>query len=165
MALTRVNPTRMELTKLKKRLQIARRGHKLLKDKRDELMKQFMAVVKENMELRLKVEEKLQGLHSGFYLAAASTSPKILEESLIYPKMKSRLEVGTKNMMSVNVPTFSFDSKSIENGDIYSYGFTFTDSRLDEALGNLGDILPDLLKLAEVEKTAQMLAAEIERTR
>ena len=162
---TKVNPTRMELTKLKKRLQTARRGHKLLKDKRDELMKQFMAVVRENMELRMRVEEKIRSLHSQFYLAAASTSPHILAESLLCAKAKASVGVGKRNIMSVNVPTFRLNEGESDPSDIYTYGFAFTDARMDDALSNLSDILPELIRLAEVEKTSHMLAAEIERTR
>ena len=118
---TKVNPTRMELTKLKKRLQTARRGHKLLKDKRDELMKRFMDVVKENMELRVRVEEKIRSLHSSFYLAAASTSPHILAESLLCSKTKASVAVGSRNLMSVNVPTFALTEGESDPSDIYTY--------------------------------------------
>ncbi len=128
-------------------------------------MKRFMDVVKENMELRLRVEEKIRSLHSSFYLAAASTSPHILAESLLCSKAKASVEVGSRNVMSVNVPTFDLTVSESDPSDIYTYGFTFTDARMDDALGNLSAILPELIKLAQVEKTAQMLAAEIERTR
>ena len=154
----------MELTKLKKRLKTAKRGHKLLKDKRDELMKQFLSVVKENMEIRKRVEKAVIKLNENFTIASAATSYKVIEESLIYPKLTAELSVKSKNLMSVNVPLFDADISN-ENGDIYSYGFAFTSGELDSALDYLQNILPDLIKLAEIEKTANMLADEIEKTR
>ncbi len=165
MAQTRINPTRMELGKLKKRLKTARRGHKLLKDKRDELMKQFMNTVRDNMALRKKVEESLAKLSDSFSVAAALTSRKIIDEALIYPKITTDIEVKSKNIMSVEVPVFEFGEDALENADITSYGFAFTPAELDEALEYLVRILPDMIKLAEVEKTSQMLSDQIEKTR
>ena len=130
----------MELTRLKGRLRTAQRGHKLLKDKRDELMKQFMEVVREDLALRQKVEQSLARAYGS-------------------------LETGTENVMSVEVPRYEFKLASEDGGNIYPYGFAQTSGELDDAVRELGDILPDLLRLAEVEKATQLLAAEIERTR
>lgn len=159
-----VNPTRMELGKLKKRLVTARRGHKLLKDKCDELMKTFLESVRENKELRIKVEKAVADVHASFTVASALTSDEVLEESLIYPKNEGELSVSTRNIMSVNVPEYSFKMKKETDG-LYGYGFAFTTGELDNAVEELNGILPDLLKLAEVEKRSQMLAEEIEKTR
>lgn len=165
MAQKQVTPTRMELTRLKKRLVTARRGHKLLKDKRDELMKIFLETVKENKELRKKIEQRIQTLHSGFNLAAAVTSREIMEEALVYPKSTGELSVSYKNVMSVVVPEYSYEVKTNGSDSKYGYGFAFTSGELDSAISELYDMLPDLLRLAEVEKQSQMLADEIEKTR
>ena len=165
MAEIRVNPTRMELKKLKTRYDTARRGHKLLKDKRDELMRQFLSVVREDKELRESVERRLSASYGSFSAANAVSSPKMLTEALILPRKEGQLSVGYKNMMSVTVPTFEMN---IENGgaaDSYNYGLAFTSGGLDDSLRELNLLLNDLIKLAELEKTAQLLAEEIERTR
>ncbi len=158
MPTTTVNPTRMELTRLKGRLRTAQRGHKLLKDKRDELMKQFMEVVREDLALRQKVEQSLARAYGSFTVASALMSPEMLEQALLCPKQSVSLETGTENVMSVEVPRYEFKLASEDGGNIYPYGFAQTSGELD-------DILPDLLRLAEVEKATQLLAAEIERTR
>ena len=165
MAEIRVNPTRMELKKLQTRLATSRRGHKLLKDKRDELMRQFLEVVRENKALRQTVEAKLANVYSGFAAAAAVSSPAMLEEALMLPKTELSLKVSEKNMMSVTVPQFSFDILGKDFSDSYNYGYAFTSGELDSALAALADALPELVRLAESEKTAQLLAEEIERTR
>ncbi len=162
MALDNVNPTRMELTLLKKRLTTARRGHKLLKDKRDELMKQFLDVVRENKTLRESVEDNLKTVYENFLVASAIMSKQVLEQSLMFPKKRIEVDIETKNIMSVNVPRFSFNA---EETDLYSYGFFGTSRQLDISVNKLGKLLPDLLSLAEKEKSAQLLAAEIEKTR
>lgn len=165
MPATTVNPTRMELTRLKGRLKTAQRGHKLLKDKRDELMKQFMDVVRENRALRRKVEESLIRAHGSFTVAAALMSPEMLEQSLMLPKQSVGLEMSFQNIMSVDVPRYSFTTKSAAAGEVYPYGFAQTSGELDDAVDALSQVLEDLLRLAEVEKTSQLLAQEIERTR
>jgi len=109
MAIINVNPTRMELKKLKVRLVTARRGHKLLKDKRDELMKKFLDIVKVNMTLRKRIEENMMKVHTGFSIAAAVTSPQVLEEALMLPKREGALKIRYQNIMSVDVPIFDFD--------------------------------------------------------
>lgn len=165
MARMNVNPTRMVLTGLKKRLKTARRGHKLLKDKRDELMKRFLEVVRENKSLREIVEAKLQIVHSRFVMARAEMNSELLEEALMFPKQTIELDTSTRNIMSVDVPVLTFTYKSDDEGDIYPYGFANTTGELDGAISTLSDLTGDLLKLAELEKSAQLMADEIEKTR
>ncbi len=165
MAELRVNPTRMELKKLQARYATARRGHKLLKDKRDELMKQFLEVVRENKALRERVEASLASVHASFSVAGATSSPLMLKEALLLPKKEGQLEVSYRNLMSVTVPTFRLQVLSEGGEDGYNYGMAFTSGELDAAVRELNDLLEDLVKLAEMEKTAQMLAEEIEKTR
>ena len=162
---TTINPTRMELTRLKGRLKTAQRGHKLLKDKRDELMKQFMDVVRENRALRKRVEEGLMRAHGAFTVAAALMSPELLEQSLLYPKQSVDLDMTFENIMSVDVPRYQFHTSSQEPGEIYPYGFAQTSGELDDAVDAMAQVFQDMLKLAEVEKTSQLLAEEIEKTR
>ena len=160
----KVNPTRMELSKLKKRLKTAQRGHKLLKDKRDEMVKQFLELVKKNRELRIEVENELSIIHASFSVASAVMSPQAIEEALIFPKQGIELETTEKNIMSVVVPQFSYSMKSRES-DIYPYGFAFTTGELDAAVNGMSKIVDKLVELAETEKSVQLLAAEIEKTR
>ena len=163
MAEIRVNPTRMEMKKLQARYTTARRGHKLLKDKRDELMRQFLSVVREDKELRERVEERLARSYGSFSVAAAVSSPEMLREALIIPKREGSLDVSYKNMMSVTVPVF--DYKAAEGGASMNYGMAFTSGELDASVRELGEIMEDLVRMAELEKTAQLLAEEIEKTR
>ena len=166
MAKLNVNPTRMELSKLKKRLVTAARGHKLLKNKQDELMRQFINLVKYNNELRKSVEAELEGSFKDFVMASAVMSSEFLEEAVAYPKDSVSVEVGTKNIMSVNVPQMKFHRQLQDSeGSIYPDGFANTSSELDDAIGKLESILPKLLELAEVEKSTQLMADEIEKTR
>ncbi len=165
MAELRVNPTRMELKKVQARYTTARRGHKLLKDKRDELMKKFLEVVRENKELRERVEASLARVHGSFGVASATVSPYMLKEALVLPKKEGKLDVTYKNVMSVIVPVFSMQVLSEGGADGYNYGMAFTSGELDAAAAELNGLLSDLVKLAELEKTAQMLAEEIEKTR
>ena len=165
MAVINVNPTRMELTNMKKKLVTARRGHKLLKDKRDELMRQFLELVKENKRLRIKVEEAIINANKGMALACSTMSDEALSVALMMPSQKMSVEVKQKNIMSVMVPEFEVKYKTAYKGDIYSYGFAFTSGDLDLAVKSLADIMPDMLRLAEIEKTCQLLSCEIEKTR
>ena len=165
MAATQVNPTRMELTRLKKKLVTATKGHKLLKDKRDELMRQFLDLVRENMALRQKVEAGILSANKNFVIAKAGMSEQILNTALMSPKQEVYLEAGKKNVMSVDIPVFKTSTRTADANDIYSYGFAFTSGDLDDAVKSLADILPDMLRLAEVEKSCQLMAAEIEKTR
>lgn len=167
MAEIRVNPTRMEMKKLQGRYTTARRGHKLLKDKRDELMKQFLEVVREDKALRERVEEALMKYYRGFSVASASSNPRMIEEALISPKKEGGIEASYKNMMSVTVPEFAFGASG-EGGaaaESFNYGLAFTSGELDVSLRELNGILNDLLRMAELEKKAQLLAEEIEKTR
>ena len=148
MASSQIIPTRMELSRIKHKLQIARKGHKLLKDKRDELMRQFMIMVKENMALRKKVEAGITAANTNFA-----------------PKQKVSLDMKTKNVMSVNIPQFEIKTRTADPNDIYSYGYAFTSGDLDYAVKSLADVLPDMLELAEKEKACQLMADEIEKTR
>ncbi len=165
MARLNVNPTRMVLTSLKKRLKVAVKGHKMLKDKRDELMKRFLELARENKALRERVEAHIGDVYSNFVIASAVMSSEVLEEALMYPKQGVTIEVGKKNVMSVNVPVFDFKTTTSDTANIYPYGFANTSAELDSAIENLSSIFPELLKLAAVEKEVQLLAAEIEKTR
>ena len=165
MAATQVNPTRMGLTRLKKKLVTATKGHKLLKDKRDELMRQFLDLVRENMALRQKVEAGILSANKNFVIAKAGMSEQILNTALMSPKQEVYLEASKKNVMSVDIPVFKTRTRTADANDIYSYGFAFTSGDLDDAVKSLADILPDMLRLAEVEKSCQLMAAEIEKTR
>ena len=160
-----INPTRMELTRLKGRLKTATRGHKLLKDKRDELMKQFLEIVRRSRELRGKVEAGLERANAAFTVASALMSPEMLEQALLYPKQSVELDMGTENIMSVNVPVYRFHTRNEDPTEIYPYGFAQTSGELDAALEALSQVFQDMLELAQVEKTMQLLAADIEKTR
>ena len=165
MASATINPTRMELTRLKGRLKTAQRGHKLLKDKRDELMKQFMDVVRENREVRRRVEEGLEKAGRAMAVAGAVMSPEMLEQALLYPKQSVELDVTYRNVMSVNVPVYHYHTANEDPTEIYPYGFAQTSGELDAAIEALGAVFQDMLALAEVEKTMQLLAQDIEKTR
>ena len=165
MASSQIIPTRMELSRIKHKLQIARKGHKLLKDKRDELMRQFLIMVRENMALRKKVEAGLNAANKNFVLAKSTMSEEAVNVAFMTPKQEVSLEVSEKNIMSVDIPVFEYKTRTSDPNDIYSYGFAFTSSDLDDAVRSLSDLLPDMLKLAEIEKACQLMAAEIEKTR
>jgi V/A-type H+/Na+-transporting ATPase subunit D len=165
MAKAHVNPTRMELTRLKKKLVTAVRGHKLLKDKRDELMRQFLDLVRENKVLREKVEAGITAANKNFVLARAGMADEVLNVALMAPRQEIYLNANTRNVMSVDIPVFEYQTKTPDANDIYSYGFAYTSSDLDDAVKSLQDILPDMLRLAECEKACQLMAGEIEKTR
>jgi len=165
LAKTHVNPTRMELTRLKKKLVTAMRGHKLLKDKRDELMRQFLDLVRENKALREKVEAGIKAANKNFVLARAGMPDEVLNVALMAPRQEVHLETHSRNVMSVDIPVFEYKTKTPDVNDIYSYGFAFTSSDLDGAVKSLQDILPSMLRLAECEKSCQLMASEIEKTR
>lgn len=165
MAGTQVNPTRMELTRLKKKLVTAVRGHKLLKDKRDELMRQFLDKVRENKALREEVETALASANQNFMLARAGMPDEMLNTALLAPKQELTISAGTQNVMSVEIPDFDFKTRTPDRNDMYSYGFAFTTGDLDDAILSLSEVFPKMLKLAEVEKSCQLMAAEIEKTR
>ena len=164
MAGTRGNPTRMELTKQKKKLLSATRGHKLLKDKRDELVRQFMDLIKENMDLRLKVEKGLKAANMEFAVARAGMSEQVLNTALMATGKTLEIKQQFKNVMSVEIPEFQ-TKNDIKGNDIYSYGYAFTAGDLDDAVYSLSSVFEDMLKLAQVEKSCQLMASEIEKTR
>lgn len=164
MAILSVNPTRMQLQGLKAKLATARRGHKLLKDKCDELMRSFMERIRENRALRAQVEEALESALKDLAAARSVVGGERCDVALMLPRRKVELEVGEKNVMSVHTPVFSVKETGKET-DLFSYGFAFTSGEMDGAIQNLSDLTPALLRLAEIEKTCSMLAAEIEKTR
>ena len=155
----------MELTRLKKKLTTATRGHKLLKDKRDELMRQFLEKVRENKSLREHVEKGIEAANKNFLLARAGMQDQVLNTAMLAPKQRVSVEAGMENVMSVEIPTFDFKTRTPDQNDIFSYGFAFTSSDLDGAVKSLADVFPDMLKLAEIEKSCQLMAVEIEKTR
>lgn len=165
MASSQIIPTRMELSRIKDKLAVARKGHKLLKDKRDELMRQFLIMVRENMELRKHVEEGIRQANINFIVAKAGMDAETLNTALMAAKQKVTLGVSTKNVMSVNIPVFDVRTKTASETDIYSYGYAFTSSDLDGAIKSLADIRDDMILLAEKEKACKLMAAEIEKTR
>ncbi len=165
MPASNVKPTRMELNRTKARLKTATRGHKLLKDKRDELMRQFLAIIKQNQELRKKVEEGLAEAMAAMSAASAVMSPEMLEQALLYPKQSVEVGLTLKNVMSVEVPVYEFKTRSEDPGQIYPYGYAMTSGELDDAIGLFSQTFRDMLELARVEKTMQLLAQEIEKTR
>ena len=165
MAATVVNPTRMELTRLKGKLRTAQRGHKLLKDKRDELMKQFLDTVRELRTLRAQVEQELMKVHSSFTVASALMSGPAMEQALMYPKQSVELSMTFRNIMSVNVPEYHYKTRTDDAGDIFPYGFAATSGELDAAVAALGEVFQSMLRLAETEKSMQLMAEEIEKTR
>ena len=165
MAVMNVNPTRMELTNLKRKLVTARRGHKLLKDKRDELMRQFLDLVKVNKALREEVEKGIKNANKNFVLAKAVMRDEYLNTALLASKQSVEINAGQKNVMSVNIPVFDYKTRTADENDIFSYGFAFTSSDLDFAVKSLADVFPSMLRLAEVEKSCLLMAAEIEKTR
>lgn len=165
MAVMNVNPTRMELTNLKRKLVTARRGHKLLKDKRDELMRNFLDMVRENKALRIKVEKGIKEANQAMSVARCVMSDKALDVALMLPTQEMHLEESRKNLMSVMIPQFDVKFRTANENDIYSYGFANSSGELDTAVKALSDIMPDMIKLAELEKSCRLMADEIERTR
>lgn len=163
MAKMNVNPTRMELRRLKTRLKTATRGHKLLKDKSDEMIRQFMAYVRENKRLREEIEAELSIALKGFTLARAVSSNAVIEEAVMMPATKAEISLSSDNVMSVEVPSISVVEH--EGQDKYPYSFDTVTSELDASIGTLSTLLVKLVKLAEVEKTCNMLADEIEKNR
>ena len=160
---TIINPTRMELTRLKRQLRTAQRGHKLLRDKRDELMKQFMETVRENRALRQRVEQGLSEAHASFTVAAALMTPEMLRQALLIPSRSVELDMTYENIMSVEVPRYHFAEQ--KGGTAILYGYAENRGELADAVTALSGVFRDMLRLAEIEKTTQLLAEEIEKTR
>ena len=165
MAVMNVNPTRMQLQKLKKQLNTALRGHKMLKDKRDELMRQFLDLVRQDMELRIHIEEQLKKCNENFASAGAIMSSEMLTQSLLTTSQKMFANPSTKNIMSVNVPVFDTEKRTNDSSAVYPYGFAFTSFELDDAVNSLSKVSEELVKLAEIEKSCEMMSVEIEKTR
>ncbi len=161
MALLNVNPTRMELLKLRRKLKTAKRGHKLLKDKRDGLMKHFMIIIKSARAYREKVENSLGAAFKSFLFAASLMSEKSLHEALSWPTKNISLSAKKKNVMSVLIPEFSYK----EAGNHFCYSLASTPSDIDSSLDTFAESLQDMVKLAEIEHSAKLLAIEIEKTR
>lgn len=157
----RVNPTRMELLRLKKRAAVAKRGHKLLKDKRDELMKTFLALTRQARDLRKEVDDKLTTAYRSFLVARAVMSPEMLEEAIMFPKQQVSLTMSEKRMLNLTAPVFELH----QEGEVYAYGLANTSSELDTSLGIFSEVLSLMVKLAGVERSVELLAEEIERTR
>ena len=165
MAILNVNPTRMELTNLKRKLVTARRGHKLLKDKRDELMRRFLDMVRENKALRIEVESEIKQANLAMSVARCVMSDKALDVALMLPTQEMQLDITEKNVMSVMIPEFDVKFRTADKNDIYSYGFAETSGDLDTAVKALSDIMPKMIRLAEIEKSCSLMADEIEKTR
>ncbi|GAB2478390.1 V-type ATP synthase subunit D [Alkalibacterium psychrotolerans] len=166
MAKLDVNPTRMELAKLKKRQSLATRGHKLLKDKQDELMRQFILLIRKNNELRIQVEEKLEKAMQSFAMAKSLLHENYIEELMAVPSRSVSLNIDRKNIMSVRVPqmNFHYEGGQGDSSEI-SYGYLNSNGELDLTFDYLVDVMPAMLELAEIEKTCQLMANEIEKTR
>ena len=164
MAILRINPTRMELTKLKKRLVVASRGHKLLKDKRDEMVRQFLILIRKNQTLRQEVEDALSSALSGFVLARVAMTKDALDEALLFPVREVEISVSKRNIMNVDVPKIDYEEKKREQA-FFPYGMLQTSAELDNATADLSSVLPQMVELAELEKTCNLLADEIEKTR
>ena len=160
----RVNPTRMELTRIKRRLVTAKRGHKLLKDKRDEMVRQFILLVRENHALRKEVERELSAALSAFALARSVTEPELMEEALLYPARNVGVDMEVRSILSVHVPTLRVREETMRE-TVLSYGLAETSAQLDGAIAGLAELLPKLIRLAEVERACDLLAEEIEKTR
>lgn len=156
-------PTRMELSNLKKRRTVAVRGHKMMKDKRDELVRRFIAYARRNQQLRRETEEKLQKAMQSFVLARAMMSGDEIEEALLYPAREIAIDKSLQNVLSIPVPKLTMQTQQDEF--VYPYGYATTGADLDTAVQALAEILPLMLELAEVEKTTSRLADEIEKTR
>lgn len=167
MARLNVTPTRMNLNTLMKRLATSKRGYKLLKDKQDELMRQFLEKIRENKRLREEVEADLKDSSKGFLMASSFMSPEFLEEAVSFPTQKIGVDIKVKNVMSVRIPKMEFkiDKGGNENASMYPYGLAQTSADLDLAINGLNKVMDKLLTLAELEKSTQLMADEIEGTR
>jgi len=159
--LLNVNATRMELLRLRKRLSLAHRGHKLLKDKRDELMRQWLEVINEVKELRHSIEKEFQSILERFVLAKARAGSYQIEQELLLPSKKISVSVKKKNVMSVHIPVYTREV----SGSIIPYGYINTSGEIDIALKDFEKFIDNLLSLAEKEKMLQLMALEIEETR
>ncbi len=157
----KVNPTRINLLNLKKELKTALKGHKLLKDKRDGLMQRFMEVIHETRQLRSEIDVDVKRALQSYTRAGSMMTPKLLEAAFLMPDAKIDLDVSTHSVMSVPIPVFKIE----KSGSAMSYGYLDTNGDLDVATKQIEDVFPRLIRLAELEKTVENLAEEIERTR
>lgn len=156
-----VNPNRMELSRLKRKLAVAKRGHKLMKDKQDALVKEFLNRAREVYQMRLEVEEELRGCYSGFLLARAQTLPEMLEQTLMTAGGNVKVNVTFANVMSVRVPKFQLPEQSVS----LSYGLGTSPGSLDIALEQFLKLMSRLVGLAAEERALKSMSVEIERTR
>lgn len=156
-----VNPNRMELLRLKRRLALAKRGYKLLKDKRDALIQKFIKLVHENRKLREEFDKKMRENMNNFLLASLSMGNKDLDSIFLFPKRTTKVKISHQNIMSVQVPQYEL----VEEGDLYTYGMINTNPGLDNALKKYKEIIPLMIKMAELDKTIVLLTEEIEKTR
>lgn len=162
MAISHINPTRMELTRLKRQLSTSKRGHKLLKDKQDEMVRQFMMIIRKNRSLRIEIEEALTKIMKKFNRASLKMSFEGIMEALMVPANEVKTTVGSKTIMNIKTPTIKYE----DSGEIdLTYGFLFIPSELDQSVLGLSNLLPKLVELAQLEKTCDMLSSEIEKTR
>lgn len=164
MAVLNVNLTRIESMNMKKSLKTAQRGHKLLKDKLDELIKKLLELVKQNQVLRKEVDQILEQAYQNFMLAEAVMSEEYISESLIIPKKSAEIDIVEKNIMSVKIPKYKINIEE-NNSDNAIYGFAYTTLELDTAIEKFSESTESLLKLAENEKAINLIAQEIEKTR
>jgi V/A-type H+-transporting ATPase subunit D len=156
-----VSATRMELLRLRKRLRLANRGYDLLKKKQDELMRQFLELMEKIGDLRKDIEEKLAAAHSQFLMARSVMDRESMEEAIMFPNQKLTLNVSTMPVMNLRLPQFDVKSE----GNVYSYGLLNTSGELDSALGAYSELLPEMLRLSQIERSVELLANEIETTR
>ena len=165
MAVLNVNPTRMELTQMKRRLATAKRGHKLLKDKRDELVRRFIVLARENYSLRMQVERALGLAMKDFALARAVMEPGALRQALMYPARQAAIKIGQRSILSVKVPEYRMEEIQEDEAVSLPYGMAETSAQLDNAISTMAGVLPQLIALSEKEKACELLADEIQKTR
>lgn len=168
MAVLNVNLTRIESINMKKSLKTAQRGHKLLKDKLDELVKKLLELVKENQKLRKKTDEMLKNAYQNFMLAKAVIGEQYIEEALVIPNQSVSVDISETSIMSVKIPQFNFKKTSNVSDEEESkvlYGFAYTTSDLDKAIEKFSEVSESLLELAQNEKAIELISAEIEKTR
>jgi V/A-type H+-transporting ATPase subunit D len=151
----------MELLRLRKRLRLARRGYDLLKRKQDELMRQFLELMERIGDLRKEIEDRLAIAHRRFLMARSVMDSESMEEAIMFPNRKLTLNVSTLPVMNLRLPQFDVRSE----GKVHSYGLLNTSAELDSALGAYSELLPEMLRLAQIERSVELLANEIEITR
>ena len=163
MARLNVNPTRMELKKLKARLQTATRGHKLLKDKSDEMIRRFTALIKENKRMRAELEAELSDCLGKFATACAFSSKEEIDKVFSMPVSNVSATFAVRDVMNVEVP--SIEVSETKSDASFLYAFAEMTSEADYSVEKISRLVGKLLKLAEIEKTVAMLAVEIERNK